>query len=48
MWKDKAGSVRVKSGMPRLSQLPVIAGLPAHKVDDPKLAGVPLKLSFGA
>ncbi|MGC2517549.1 MAG: disulfide isomerase, partial [Burkholderiales bacterium] len=37
VWKDKAGKVRVKLGMPRLSQLPAITGLPAQKIDDPEL-----------
>ena len=38
VWKDGAGKVRVKTGMPRLSQLPAITGLPAQKNDDPALA----------
>jgi hypothetical protein len=38
VWKDKAGRIRVKLGMPRLSQLPAITGLPAQKIDDPELA----------
>lgn len=38
VWKDKAGKTQVKIGMPRLSQLPVITGLPAQKNDDPELA----------
>jgi len=38
VWKDKAGKIRVKLGMPRLSQLPAITGLPAQKIDDPELA----------
>lgn len=37
-WKDRAGKVRVRTGMPRLSQLPAIIGLPAQKNDDPELA----------
>jgi thiol:disulfide interchange protein DsbG len=37
-WKDEKGRVRVKTGMPRLSQLPAITGLPAQKIDDPELA----------
>jgi thiol:disulfide interchange protein DsbG len=28
----------VKSGMPRLSELPAISGLPEQKVEDPALA----------
>ena len=38
VWKDGAGTVRVRTGMPRLSQLPAITGLPAQKNDDPELA----------
>ena len=38
VWKDGAGKVRVMTGMPRLSQLPAITGLPAQKNDDPELA----------
>jgi thiol:disulfide interchange protein DsbG len=37
-WKDGKGRVRVRTGMPRLSQLPNITGLPAQKNDDPELA----------
>ena len=37
-WKDGAGKVRVRTGMPRLAQLPAITGLPAQKNDDPELA----------
>ena len=36
-WKDEKGRVRVRTGMPRLSQLPAITGLPAQKIDDPEL-----------
>jgi len=38
VWKDSVGRVRVRTGMPRLSQLPAITGLPAQKIDDPELA----------
>ena len=38
VWKDKAGQVRVVSGMPQLSQLPDMTGLPEQKIDDPDLA----------
>lgn len=38
VWKDSAGSVQVKIGMPRLSQLPAITGLHEQKNDDPELA----------
>jgi len=37
-WKDEAGKIRLKIGMPRLSQLPSITGLPRQKIDDPELA----------
>jgi thiol:disulfide interchange protein DsbG len=36
-WKDAKGRVRVRTGMPRLAQLPAITGLPAQKIDDPEL-----------
>ena len=38
VWKDEKGKVRTKVGMPRLSQLPTITGLPKQKIDDPELA----------
>jgi thiol:disulfide interchange protein DsbG len=38
VWKDAKGAVRTKVGMPRLSQLPAITGLPRQKIDDPELA----------
>ena len=38
VWKDEKGRVRVRIGMPRLSQLPAITWLPAQKNDDPELA----------
>lgn len=38
VWRDRAGQVHVKSGMPRLSELPAITGLPEQKIDDPSLA----------
>jgi len=37
IWKDGRGRVRVLTGMPRLSQLPDITGLPEQKIDDPQL-----------
>ena len=37
-WKDAQGRVQVKTGMPRLSQLPAITGLPAQQHDEPELA----------
>jgi thiol:disulfide interchange protein DsbG len=38
IWKDGHGKVNVKGGMPRLSELPGITGLPEQKNDDPQLA----------
>lgn len=38
IWKDKQGKVNMKGGMPHLSELPAITGLPEQKVDDPALA----------
>jgi thiol:disulfide interchange protein DsbG len=38
IWKDEKGDVQVKAGMPRLSELPGITGLPQQKLDDPALA----------
>lgn len=38
VWKDKQGQVNIKAGMPRLSEIPRITGLPEQKVDDPDLA----------
>jgi thiol:disulfide interchange protein DsbG len=38
VWKDRQGKVKVKGGMPRLSELPAITGLPEQKIDDPALA----------
>ncbi len=38
VWKDAAGKVQTSLGMPRLSKLPAITGLPAQKIDDPELA----------
>jgi thiol:disulfide interchange protein DsbG len=37
-WKDKHGKMQIKSGMPRLSEIPQITGLPEQKVEDPALA----------
>jgi thiol:disulfide interchange protein DsbG len=37
VWKDEKGTVRTNLGLPRLSQLPAITGLPEQKVDDPEL-----------
>ena len=31
--KDKQGKVQVKAGMPRLSELPSLTGLPEQKID---------------
>lgn len=38
VWKDNNGNVQIKPGVPRLSQLPGITGLPEQRVNDPKLA----------
>jgi thiol:disulfide interchange protein DsbG len=38
VWKDAAGKARVKVGVPRSSELPVITGLPRQPNDDPELA----------
>lgn len=38
VWRDKQGKVHVKAGMPRLSELPAITGLPEQKITDPDLA----------
>jgi thiol:disulfide interchange protein DsbG len=37
VWKDRDGKVQTLLGMPRLSQLPEITGLPEQKIDDPEL-----------
>ena len=38
VWKDDKGNVQLKPGVPRLSQLPGITGLPKQEVIDPELA----------
>ncbi len=38
LYKDASGKVKVVDGMPRLSQLPGITGLPEQQVTDPELA----------
>lgn len=38
VWKDKQGKIQTKGGMPRLSEIPAITGLPEQKIDDPILA----------
>lgn len=38
VWRDRQGKVQVKSGMPRLSELPSITGLPEQRVTDPALS----------
>ena len=38
VWRDRQGKVQVKSGMPRLSELPFITGMPEQRVNDPALA----------
>jgi thiol:disulfide interchange protein DsbG len=37
VWTDKEGKVQMKSGMPRLAELPGMTGLPEQKIDDPDL-----------
>jgi thiol:disulfide interchange protein DsbG len=38
VWRDQQGKIQVKSGMPRLSELPGMTGLPEQKIVDPDLA----------
>ncbi len=38
VWRDKSGKIKAISGMPRLSDIPAIVGLPEQKNDDPALA----------
>ena len=38
VWKDSAGKVQTHLGLPPLSKLPAITGLPEQKIDDPELA----------
>ncbi len=38
VWKDAGGKVQTHLGLPSLSQLPAITGLPEQKIDDPELA----------
>lgn len=38
VWKDRQDKVQTKGGMPRLSEIPQITGLPEQKVNDPSLA----------
>ena len=38
IWKDNNGNVLIKPGVPRLSQLPGITGLPEQEVLNPELA----------
>jgi thiol:disulfide interchange protein DsbG len=37
VWKDEKSRVQVRTGIPRLSRLPAITGLPEQKIDDPEL-----------
>lgn len=41
VYRDKKGRVVVKSGMPRLSEIPRMTGLPEQKIDDPALKRFP-------
>ena len=38
VWKSSEGTVRYRIGVPRLSELPSITGLPQQRNDDPELA----------
>lgn len=38
VWKDSKGTVQMKAGLPRLSELPAITGLPEQPENDPDLA----------
>jgi thiol:disulfide interchange protein DsbG len=38
VWKDGQGKIQMKSGLPRLSELPAITGLPEQAETDPDLA----------
>jgi len=38
VWRDSGGRVRTHLGLPPLSKLPEITGLPEQKIDDPELA----------
>jgi thiol:disulfide interchange protein DsbG len=38
VWKDGQGKIQMKSGLPRLSELPAITGLPEQPETDPDLA----------
>jgi thiol:disulfide interchange protein DsbG len=37
IWRDRQGKIQVKGGMPRLSELPGITGLPEQKIEDAAL-----------
>ena len=38
VWRDASGNVQFRAGVPRLSELPAMTGLPAQPNDDPELA----------
>jgi thiol:disulfide interchange protein DsbG len=38
VWKDSSGRVQTNLGLPPLSKLPAITGLPEQRIDDPELA----------
>lgn len=38
VWQDSTGAVQMKAGLPRLSELPAITGLPEQPESDPELA----------
>lgn len=37
VWQNRQGKIEIKAGMPRLSELPHITGLPKQEADDPVL-----------
>ena len=38
VWRDRQGKVHVAAGIPRLSELPAITGLPEQKINAPALS----------
>lgn len=38
VWKDAGGNIQYKAGLPKLSEIPRITGLPEQKITDPELA----------
>jgi thiol:disulfide interchange protein DsbG len=37
VWKDANGKIQIKGGMPRLSEIARITGLPEQRIDNPDL-----------